>query len=138
MKSMYGLFFLVFIIVCLFGAIRPVHAVEPTHDDFLKAWPVTCAEPPMSENGEILVSTQIDYYSIDLVAGQVRDRGAQPLVLGLGRLGEGGAHDVETRLHHLVGARHLLPVDVQVALHLAQPLDVLLFGPQHGHPPYQY
>jgi len=71
MKPKLKLFLVVFIILCLFGAVGPVYAVEPTEDDFLNAWPVTCADPPTTESGNILEPKQVDYYSIDLVAGQV-------------------------------------------------------------------
>ncbi len=59
------------VIILIFGTVPVVHAVVPTDSDFTTATPVTCSDPPTSWNGEITSADQVDYYSIDLVAGQV-------------------------------------------------------------------
>ena len=63
--------FLLALIILLCGAVPGVHAAEPTDSDFINATAVTCADPPTSWNGEITSADEVDYYSIDLVAGQV-------------------------------------------------------------------
>ena len=54
----------------LFGTVPTVFASEPTAEDFTNAFSATCADPAMSHFGEITSSSQVDYYAIDLVAGQ--------------------------------------------------------------------
>jgi hypothetical protein len=54
----------------LFGTVPTVLASEPTAEDFTNAFSATCADPAMSHFGEITSSSQVDYYAIDLVAGQ--------------------------------------------------------------------
>ncbi|MGD8437099.1 MAG: pre-peptidase C-terminal domain-containing protein [Syntrophobacterales bacterium] len=63
-------FLLALIIFLLFGTVPTVLAVEPTAEDFTNAFSATCADPAMSHFGEITPSSQVDYYAIDLVAGQ--------------------------------------------------------------------
>jgi hypothetical protein len=62
------------IIFLWFGTVPTVLAVEPTTEDFDNASFVTCDDPPISHYGEIKspaqVPPQVDYYAVDLVAGQ--------------------------------------------------------------------
>jgi len=67
MKPAYRVILLALIIL-VFGVAPTVHAIDP---DSIVSTPVTCADPPTSWNGEITSADQVDYYSIDLVAGQV-------------------------------------------------------------------
>ncbi|MCG6945599.1 MAG: pre-peptidase C-terminal domain-containing protein [Deltaproteobacteria bacterium] len=70
MKPRNKLFLFALIIFVLFGAIPTVLASEPTAEDFTNAFSATCADPAMSHFGVITSSSQVDYYAIDLVAGQ--------------------------------------------------------------------
>jgi len=56
------------LIILVFGVAPSVHAFDP---DSVVSTAVTCADPPTSWNGEITATDQIDYYSINLLAGQV-------------------------------------------------------------------
>ena len=56
------------LIILLFGAVTTAQAIDP--NSIVKTT-VTCDDPPTSWNGEITSTDQVDYYSIDLVAGQV-------------------------------------------------------------------
>jgi len=67
MKRTFRLILLALIILVL-GVATTVHAIDP---DSIIWTPVTCADPPTSWNGKITSADQVDYYSIDLVAGQV-------------------------------------------------------------------
>ncbi len=75
MRPKNKLFLFALIIFLLFGAAPVVQAVSPTTTDFDNASAVTCADLPISHSGEITspaqVPPQVDYYAIDLVAGQV-------------------------------------------------------------------
>lgn len=74
MRPTNRLFLFALIIFLLFGTAPTVLAVEPTAKDFTNAFSATCNDPPMSHNGEITSPTQVppqvDYYAVDLVAGQ--------------------------------------------------------------------
>jgi hypothetical protein len=71
MRPTNRLFLFALIIFLLFGTVPVVQAVSPTTTDFDNASAVTCADPPTSWNGEIKDPNQVDYYAVDLVAGQV-------------------------------------------------------------------
>jgi hypothetical protein len=62
------------IILLLFSTVPAVLAVEPTTEDFNNASSATCDDPPINHPGEITspaqVPPQVDYYAVDLVAGQ--------------------------------------------------------------------
>ena len=66
--------FLFALIILFFGTVPTVFAVEPTTEDFDNASFITCDDPPISHYGEIIspaqVPPQVDYYAVDLVAGQ--------------------------------------------------------------------
>ena len=74
MRPTNRLFLLALIIFLLFGTAPTVLAVEPTTEDFDNASFATCDDPPISHYGEITspaqVLPQVDYYAVDLVAGQ--------------------------------------------------------------------
>lgn len=74
MRPRNKLFLFALIIFLLFGTVPTVLAVEPTTEDFDNASFVTCDDPPISHYGEIKspaqVPPQVDYYAVDLVAGQ--------------------------------------------------------------------
>jgi hypothetical protein len=74
MRPTNRLFLLALMIFLLFGTAPTVLAVEPTTEDFDNASFVTCDDPPISHYGEIKspaqVPPQVDYYAVDLVAGQ--------------------------------------------------------------------
>ena len=74
MRPTNKLFLFALIIFLLFGTASTVLAVEPTTEDFDNASFVTCDDPPISHYGEIKspaqVPPQVDYYAVDLVAGQ--------------------------------------------------------------------
>jgi hypothetical protein len=63
------LFALIILFLCT--TVPTVYAVEPTAVDFTNAFSATCDDPPMSYTGAITSPTQVDYYAVDLVAGQV-------------------------------------------------------------------
>jgi hypothetical protein len=67
MKPTFGRILLALIIL-LFGTATTAQAIDPNSIDKTS---VTCDDPPTSWNGEITTVDQVDYYSIDLVAGQV-------------------------------------------------------------------
>jgi hypothetical protein len=58
----------------LFGTVPVVLAVEPTTEDFNNASSAICDDSPISHPGEITspaqVPPQVDYYAVDLMAGQ--------------------------------------------------------------------
>ena len=62
------LFLLISLFVCT--TVPTVCAVELTAVDFTNAFSATCDDPPMSHTGAITSPTQVDYYAVDLVAGQ--------------------------------------------------------------------
>jgi hypothetical protein len=74
MRPTNRLFLFVLIIFFLFGTVPTVLAVEPTTEDFNNASSATCNDPPINHPGEITspaqVPPQVDYYAVDLVAGQ--------------------------------------------------------------------
>ena len=70
MRPTNRLFLFALIIFLFFVTVPKVFAVEPTAEDFSNAFAATCADPPMSHYGEITSPSQVDYYAIDLVAGQ--------------------------------------------------------------------
>ena len=74
MRPTNRLFLFLLIILFLCTTVATVFAVEPTAVDFTNAFSATCDDPPMSHTGAITSPTQVppqvDYYAVDLVAGQ--------------------------------------------------------------------
>jgi hypothetical protein len=58
------------IIIFIFGSVPVVNAVEPSGDDFGSAVTLVCGESPASYPSSIDAAKEVDYYSINLVAGQ--------------------------------------------------------------------